>query len=527
MNKPIILRPHQVEAINKVAYAFARHKRIFLQMPTGGGKTYTFWGIIERILLQNPHAKVVLAFHRTELLRQALLTGDNFRFGVQTDKIAGCDILMQSADFRNLPETKHKIHEYHGGVLGMRTNVMLCMVEGLVNAKMPNKRGEIKMRDEPHYIICDEAHTGNFRKVKEHFPNAKILGVSATPVSASKKMPLSDDFEVLIPTVQNMDLVRMGLLIDPDYITAKFTVEREKLKKDAKGEYDDKSQLAALKASPAAEEALALWYNENAKDKLHTLVFCVNIEHCESTAKLLDIPFFHSKNKNDHAKIMSDFKSGKVKAIATIGILATGFDFPPTSCIILNRATSSLPLYLQMIGRGTRISEGKEFCLVYDPFSNVTEHGQWGADREWQPLFSNKQDKEAAAGAKTCPKCEKILNLNASNCKFCGHIFETAHVDMPSVKFDGFVKVEKFKDVNTMEINELCDLAKIKDWSATQMATVFFNRATNKFEKTYDPIKHREELTIFAKSSPRIKKIYSWVNFQLKNANDKHYGTQC
>jgi len=109
-------------------------------------------------------------------------------------------------------------------------------------------------------------------------------------------------------------------------------------------------------------------------------------------------------------------------------VLTTGFDERTIETIVVNRATKSLPLWLQMTGRGGRIAEGKSQFTILDMGSNVIAggHGLWEQERDWEHLFKNpgKQRKtEGGAAFKECPKCENLLAVSVRKCSNCGHEF--------------------------------------------------------------------------------------------------------
>jgi superfamily II DNA or RNA helicase len=126
---------------------------------------------------------------------------------------------------------------------------------------------------------------------------------------------------------------------------------------------------------------------------------------------------------------MAQFTDGPVNICISVGILTKGWDFPPIDLVILDRATTSLPLYLQMIGRGSRTSPGKETFTVLDYGGNFTRHGLWDAQIPWDKKWNTKPKKrEGVAPVKICPKCESIIAASVMICKFCNHVFEAATV---------------------------------------------------------------------------------------------------
>jgi len=522
------LRPYQTDAINAASVAFKESHRVLLTMPTGSGKTVTFSEIVKRSIARNIFGKVFLVFNRTELLRQSVRTLQEFGLTV--------DVLLQEKEFdkiENLNGQKTYLlqnRKINGRVMPMQmvTNVCCAMVKSLENAV---DNGAFQQT--PDFIVIDECHFGDFRKfITDYFPKTRILGVTATPVSASKKLPLSGEYGKLVTTLQNQQLVDLGMLIAPTHIRGEFNVKRSDLKKDKTGEYSDDSQLKSF-AHPEVQRCFRESFELHGKNR-HTLVFCVNIKDCEETAKMLGIPFFHSKNGNDHAQILADFRSGRCPAIATIGILATGFDFPPISCIILKRATTSLPLYLQMIGRGTRIFKGKVDCIVVDPFNNWEQFGLWEFDRDWESLFYARDIKEGVAGAKVCPKCDWINFLSAKKCKnpACEHVWESKEKKEQDIQYIGLSVVgeqdaAKAKiNTHTCTIESFAAHAKLKDWAAPKCTAVIFDRNYSKKENTFDFLNFHKEIKQFSYLYERLKEKSGWVKYQIDYAKTRFENLQ-
>jgi superfamily II DNA or RNA helicase len=162
------------------------------------------------------------------------------------------------------------------------------------------------------------------------------------------------------------------------------------------------------------------------------LIFCVNIAHSENTANefLKNLPpnqvrFLTSLTKEEERRsILRWFNSNSNAVLINCGILTTGFDQPDVECIILNRSTNSLPLYMQMIGRGSRMTTWKKEFIVIDMGNNIKKHGCWDEYRDWEDIFKNPAKKrDQIAPVKECPECESILSPRKMVCPFCGYLF--------------------------------------------------------------------------------------------------------
>jgi DNA repair protein RadD len=118
-------------------------------------------------------------------------------------------------------------------------------------------------------------------------------------------------------------------------------------------------------------------------------------------------------------RVLSDFRSGKLKYLVNVNVLTTGFDAPNIDCVAMVRPTLSPGLYYQMVGRGFRLHEGKENCLVLDFGGNVLRHGPVDAVRVRRP----KHNGDGEAPAKECPECHSVIAMGYSVCPDCGYEF--------------------------------------------------------------------------------------------------------
>ena len=121
---------------------------------------------------------------------------------------------------------------------------------------------------------------------------------------------------------------------------------------------------------------------------------------------------------------LTGIKRGEIRALASMGVLTTGFNAPGVDLIALLRPTKSAGLYVQMVGRGTRLAPGKENCLVLDFAGNVRRHGPID-------LVRPKRPGEAGGGeapTKVCPDCDSIFALSAAECPDCGYVFPAREV---------------------------------------------------------------------------------------------------
>lgn len=248
------------------------------------------------------------------------------------------------------------------------------------------------------YVVIDECHLvppGKSSMYQRFFSeiDAKILGLTATPFRLKNfrdpftGMPYSQInllqrmkprvFTDIIDVTQISEMYEEGFLTPIEYVPLEWG--EGKLKVNSTGaEYTDESMREAIKEQKVLERVPEIAERMLAKVCNHVLVFTTSIENAEflNESSNMQSAVVHSKmKKKDREQVLIDFKAGKIKVIYNVGVLTTGFDFPELDGIILARPTLSLALYMQMIGRGVRLSPGKEKCTVTDMCGNYTRFG--------------------------------------------------------------------------------------------------------------------------------------------------------
>jgi superfamily II DNA or RNA helicase/predicted nucleic acid-binding Zn ribbon protein len=369
------LRPYQLTAVDEIRAAFKESKRVVLCLPTGAGKTVVFSEIVRRVLEKG--RRVAIITHRRELLSQA-------------GKLNRCDILM---------------------------------VEKLNNAI---KRGVVDL-SQYNLLVIDEAHIGNFRKILEGF-DGFVIGATATPVS---KPPMAQSYGRLINSVGIGELIAQGYLCNP--ITyAMHPVDTSKIA-TRMGEFTAQGLDDAFNR-PKVYEGVVQEFVKRWKDK-KAIVFCVNIEASINTADSFArevgegrVYCVHSKQSTyERADLIQDFITSKYGILVNCGIATTGFDCPDIEVVVVNRATKSVALWLQMVGRGSRPTANKSAFTILDFGENVHRLGFWQEARDWGKAFAGMEQKkgQGVAPVKDCPCCGAVLYASARFCDFCGEVFAT------------------------------------------------------------------------------------------------------
>lgn len=334
---------------------------LLYQLPTGGGKTVIFSEIVRRYIAEK-NKKVIILTHRIEL-------------SSQTSK------MLNSFDVPNMV-INSKVKTLEGNEDYM---CYVAMVETL-NNRLQDKQMNF---NDVGLVIIDEAHYNSFRKLFSYFKNTFILGVTATPLSSNVKLPMKDNYKRLIMGESISSLIGKGFLSKANVHT--YDVGLKTLQVGINGDYTVKSS-EILYTNHSMQQKLLMAYEEKAKDS-KTLIFNngINTSHyVYETFKEAGYDVMHLDNTHtakERKQILRWFKKTPDAILTSVSILTTGFDEPSVGTIILNRATRSLTLYFQMIGRGSRVLPNKKEFQVIDLGNNVARFGLWDGPMDWNDIF--------------------------------------------------------------------------------------------------------------------------------------------
>ena len=333
---------------------------LLYQLPTGGGKTVIFSEITRRYL-KTFKKKVLVLTHRIELSKQ---TSKMLKeFNVRNKTINSTAKLDDQHDF----------------------DCFVAMVETL-NNRLNDDKFDIS---DIGLVIVDEAHYNSFTKIFKFFDKSFILGVTATPLSSNIKLPMYENYQELVVGESIQDLIENGYLAKANMFS--YNVGLTSLEVGANGDYTVKSS-EDLYMNVDMLSKLVSAYEETIKGK-KTLIFNNGINTSIQVFyafKKAGYPIAHLDNTNtkkERELILKWFHKTPGAIITSVSILTTGFDEPSIEAIVLNRATKSLTLYYQMIGRGSRIFGDKTTFDVVDLGNNFYRFGPWGADLDWQKMF--------------------------------------------------------------------------------------------------------------------------------------------
>ena len=259
--------------------------------------------------------------------------------------------------------------------------------------------------------------------------------------------------------------MEQGFLADAD--TYGVDIDLKGVKKVA-GEYDP-AQLAQRYEERKVYDGVIQNYNRICPNT-KALAFCSNIDSAVSLTTQLQRAGLPARcldstmSDEDRRGKLAWLRETPNAILVSIGILTTGFDEPSVQTIILYRATTSLPLFLQMVGRGSRVTDTKKRFTILDFGNNVKTHNYWEAERVWT-LEKKPKKKLDVAPVKTCPRCQALVPVGATVCKYCNHTFKRKAEEKDAGEFAHLVLLPKptlLRTANGMTLAEKARLCKTK-----------------------------------------------------------------
>jgi superfamily II DNA or RNA helicase len=350
-----------IQEISKKLNELEDNHNVLFQLPTGGGKTVIFSEITRRYV-KSTGKKVLILTHRIELCKQTSRMLSEFNV----------DNMIIDSKVKSVSDGNDYI-------------AFVAMVETLNNRLQEEK---ITLNN-VGLVIVDEAHYNSFRKLFKYFEEVNILGVTATPLSSSIKLPMNENYQELVIGESISSLVNSSYLSRAT--TYSYNVSLDTLKVGINGDYTVKSS-EQLYGNYMMQEKLVRAYEEKSKGK-KTLIFNNGIATSFGVYDTFKAAGYeiqhldHHVGEQERREILQWFKNTPDAILTSVGILTTGFDEPTVETIILNRATRSLALYHQMIGRGSRITDTKKTFSVIDLGNNLHRFGLWDSPVDWYHIF--------------------------------------------------------------------------------------------------------------------------------------------
>lgn len=389
------VREYQTRMIDQARELLRRRRKaILFQLPTGGGKTVLGATMLKTITDRGKRAFFIV--HRRELIRQS---ADTFDMG-------GIPYGYCAA----------------GMPLDRKQPVQLASIQTLGKRldRMPT----------PDVIVFDEAHhlaAGTWAKVYSHYPDATMIGLSATPERLDGA-GLSGWFADMVTGPSTADLIAQGYL-SPYRLFAPGVPDTSSL--HTRGGDFKAEEAAALMDKPSITGDAVDHYRRLAPGR-RAVVFCVSIQHSQHVAAQFKAAGFRAAHldgdtafaERDHT--IAEFRAGRIEVLCNVDLFGEGFDLPALEVSILLRPTQSLAMYLQQVGRSLRVAPGKTEALILDHAGNSARHGLPDDERAWTlegRVKAKREGGDAGVAIKTCKACFATVRAFKTHCPHCGYEF--------------------------------------------------------------------------------------------------------
>lgn len=332
------LRPYQAEAKQAILAAWDEgYRKTLLVLPTGCGKTVVFSSVTENQV--NKGHRVLIMAHRGELLDQA---ADKLK------EASGLDSVLEKAESTSL-----------GSFLPVTVGSVQSLAQEKRLARFPNNYFQDIIVDEAHHCLSD-----SYKRVLDHFPNANILGVTATPDRGDMKN-LGEFFDSKAYEYSMTEAIREGYLCP-------IKAQMIPLELDIADVGISSGDFSAGEIGHALEPYLHQIASEMANycRGRKTVVFLPLIATSQKFCAMLNDAGLRAAevngNSDDRSEVLADFEAGKYDVLCNSMLLTEGWDCPSVNCIVVLRPTKIRSLYQQMVGRGMRLSPGKTELLLLD-----------------------------------------------------------------------------------------------------------------------------------------------------------------
>ncbi len=455
-------------------------KKMILCAPTGAGKTIMFTYMVSRALEKSKRCLIVT--DRTELLSQA--GGALEKFGIKPVEI----------------KPNKKLKSLNGVIyVGMAQTLKRRIKDEMYTSFLSDL----------DLIIFDECHKQEFNDLMAFISEKTIvIGATATPHREGNQISLDEFYKDIVKVTTIGELIQLGFLANPHTFGVKVDLSKVKTKG---GEYDQ-DQVAKVYDEVKMYHGVYENYTKITPNK-KGIIFASNVASSIQLVqdfKRKGLPIEHidgttpTKERRD---ILEWFRNTPNALISNVGILNAGFDEPNIEVVILYRATKSISLFLQMCGRGSRVTEVKKDFTILDFGNNVQRHGFWEQERQWN--LKKKKKKEGLAPVKDCPECFAIIPARIMECPECKYEFTKSEKEEEAELIVELSKLtyQQIKDeIKTADFKRLEQIALAKGYRKTW---IFYH------------LKTEDDLINYAKYKGYHR---NWIDYQLKQRKQNAIG---
>ena len=461
------LRKYQSRSIEMLYSWIEKNKgHVCVVMPTGSGKSHVIAELCKNALQTWPETRILMLTHVKELIEQ---NAEKMRL--------------------HWPDAPLGIYSASVGQRQLGEPITFAGIQSV-----RNKAKEIGHID---LIVIDECHLVNhkdegvYRKLIDQLteinPDVRIIGYSATPYRLGHGS-ITDEpaiFSDLIEPTSVLDLVQAQYLSPLRSKLTNYSYELDGLHKRG-GDYIEKELAERINTDGQNVEVVDEIINRG-RDRKTWLVFCSGVEHAYAVADRLRNRGISAETitgetpKATRESLLSDFRAGRLRALTNANCLTTGVDVPGIDLIALLRPTASPGLYVQMVGRGMRLAEGKSDCLVLDFAGAVKAHG---------PITDVRPPGKAGQGEaplKACPECNELIHLSVMRCPACNYEFPPPPKPKPKLHDDDIMRIAPFQ----MRVTDWRWDKHISRTSGLEMLRIsYYSGLTNDPVREYMPVRH-------------------------------------
>lgn len=397
----MMLRPRQALLVERSLAALTQHGNTLAIGPTGSGKTIMLSAVAGSVL-EEPDAKACILAHRDELTAQNL------------EKFGRVNPSVTTSVF----DAKEK---------SWAGRATFAMVQTLTRDAHLDAMPTLDL------LVVDEAHhaaSKSYRRVIDRVlsrnPRALIFGATATPARSDGK-GLREVFSNVADQITLGELIASGHLVPPRTFVIDVGAQSAlaQVRRTAT-DFDMTEVEAILNRTPITDAVIRHW-REKAGDR-KTIVFCSTVAHAQCVADALNAAgiravLIHGELSDAERKVrLAEYETGEAQVVVNVAVLTEGYDYTPTSCVVLLRPSSHKSTLTQMIGRGLRTVDPAEHpgvvktdCIVLDFGTATLMHGSLEQEANLDGHL-----RQGEAPTKECPSCEATVPLGSRECPLCG-----------------------------------------------------------------------------------------------------------